>query len=83
MAEANGALAGMSRHSIRRSFRPGPQRLDRHDDPKPRIGRIGIAVSPEMCIHLPRLDDRSISMTLQPRIRGAGDVEVSTALADF
>jgi hypothetical protein len=53
-----------------------PQRANRHDDPQPGVGALGVALATHRLDHLPRLGSGLVAMLRDPLMRGAMDVEV-------
>jgi hypothetical protein len=71
-----GGAASAVRIYCRASVGGSPQRADRHDDAKPCIGAVLVALPPHCLDHLARLHCRVFAVKGDPLMGRAGNVEV-------
>jgi hypothetical protein len=51
-------------------------RADRHDDPQPHVGDLGVAPTPHLLHLLPRLCRGFVAVLLNPKVSCADDVKI-------
>ena len=76
LADERCACLRTGRRSMASFRRRHAQRADRHDDPQPYVGAVGIAPAPHLVHLLPRLRCGLVAVLLDQQVRGAGDVEI-------